>query len=60
MPYIVSDAGYFVCPNLFLLQWVMWIALGEEVLEEAHILQTEYGDLVVRLRETISEWNTMT
>jgi hypothetical protein len=55
----MSDAGYFVCPNFFLLQWVMWVTLGEKVLEEAHILQTEYGDLVVRLRETISKWNTM-
>lgn len=52
---IMSDAGYFVCPNFFLLQWVMWVTLGEKVLEEAHILQTEYGDLVVRLMGDLRE-----
>lgn len=36
-------------PDLFLLQRVVGVALGEEMLEEAHILKTEQGDLAMRL-----------
>lgn len=50
MTYIVRDAGDLVGPNILLLQRMVRIALGEEVLKEAHVLQAEEGNLMVRLR----------
>lgn len=47
--YIVCYAWYFVCPNLFLLEWMVWKTSGKEVLEEAHVLQAEEWNLIVRL-----------
>jgi hypothetical protein len=55
MTYIVGDAGHLVCPHLFLLQGMMGVALGQEVLEEAHILETEERDLMMRLRRAGAE-----
>lgn len=48
--YIVSDAWHLVRPHLFLLERMMRVAVGQEVLEEAHVLQTEERNLVVGLR----------
>lgn len=36
-------------PNLLLLQRMVGVALGEEVLEESHVLQAEERNLMVRL-----------
>lgn len=41
-------------PDLVVLGRLIWTALSEKVLEKAHVLQTEEGDLVVRLRRIFS------
>lgn len=46
---IVGDAGDLMRPDVLLLQRVMGIALCQEVLEEAHVLKSEEGDLMMRL-----------
>jgi hypothetical protein len=46
---IVRDAGDLVGPDRLLLEGMMRVTLGKEVLEEAHILETKQGDLMMRL-----------
>lgn len=36
--YVMGNAWNLVGPNLLLLQWMVGVALGEEMLEESHIL----------------------
>ena len=47
--YIVRNAGDLVRPDFLLPQWVIRVTLGKEMLEEAHVLQAEEGNLVVWL-----------
>ena len=47
--YLVRQAGHFVRPEVLGADGVVRIALGEKVLEEAHVLEGEEGDLVLRL-----------
>ena len=46
---IVCDARDLVRPYFFLLQGVVRIALRQEVLEKAHVLEAEQGNLVMGL-----------
>lgn len=41
--------GNIVGPFLFLLERVVRIALRQEVLEEAHVLEAKQGNLMMRL-----------
>lgn len=47
--YVMCYAWNLVGPNLFLLQWMVGVALGQKVLEASHVLQAEQGYLIVRL-----------
>jgi hypothetical protein len=53
--YIVRDAGDLVGPDRLLLEGMMRVTLGKEVLEEAHILETKQGDLMMRLHYPICQ-----
>lgn len=45
----MGDAGDLVRPDILLLERVVRVAVRQEMLEEAHVLKTEQGDLVMRL-----------
>ena len=45
----MRNARDFVRPDCFLLQRMMRIALYDEMLEEAHILQAKERELMIRL-----------
>lgn len=47
--YLVRQTGHFVRPEVLGADGVVRIALGEKVLEEAHVLEGEEGDLVLWL-----------
>lgn len=47
--YVVRNTRDFVGPDLFLLKGMVRVAVRQEMLEEAHVLETEKGDLVMRL-----------
>lgn len=49
--YVVGNAWHLVRPNVLLVQGMVGVALCEEMLEEAHVLKAEEGNLVMRLRD---------
>ena len=47
--YLLGETGDLVRPDGFGANGVVWVAVEEEVLEEAHVLEAEDGDLVLGL-----------
>ena len=45
----MRKAGNLVRPEVFGADWMVRVAVEEEVLEEAHVLEAEEGDLVLGL-----------
>lgn len=46
---LVGETGDIVRPEVFRSDWMAWKNFEEEVLEEAHVLEAEKGDLVLGL-----------
>jgi len=53
-PYVVGNAWDLMGPDVLLLQGMMRVALRQKVLEEAHVLETEQRNLVMRLDTRLS------
>ncbi len=47
--YLLGETGDLVRPQVFGANGVVWVTVEEEVLEEAHVLEAEDGDLVLGL-----------
>ena len=49
--HILRQTWYFVCPDAFVAERIVWIAFHQEMLKESHVLQTEERYLVRRLKK---------
>lgn len=47
--YFFGETGDFVGPDVFCADGVVGVAFDKKVLEEAHVLEGEHGDLVLGL-----------
>ena len=47
--YLLGETGDLVRPEVFGANGVVWVTVDEEVLEEAHVLEAEDGNLVLGL-----------